>query len=99
MKRVVTLEQGFSGVEQRVVVDEPRTEMIRHKPPDRELAAPGPAVDVQNEAHQPPFTAPAVSPATICRCAKAVSNSTGRVTISAAAARGPQESWSKEIML
>ena len=39
---------------------------------------------------QPPFTAPAVSPATIWRCANTVSSSTGKVTISAAAARGPQ---------
>ena len=45
------------------------------------------------------FTAPAVSPATICRCANTVNNNTGRVTISAAAASGPQESWSNEIML
>ncbi len=36
------------------------------------------------------FTAPAVSPATICLCANTVSRSTGAVTISAAAASGPQ---------
>jgi hypothetical protein len=38
----------------------------------------------------PPLTAPAVSPATIWRCARTVSSSTGKVTISAAAASGPQ---------
>src|SRR5215211_8074817 len=48
---------------------------------------------------QPPLTAPAVNPATIWRCANTVSSSTGKVTISAAAASGPQLSWSKEIML
>ncbi len=48
---------------------------------------------------QPPLTAPAVSPATICRCANTVSSSTGAVTISAAAASGPQLNWSNEIML
>lgn len=47
----------------------------------------------------PPLTAPAVSPATICRWANTVSRSTGRVTISAAAASGPQLNWSNEIML
>ncbi len=47
----------------------------------------------------PPFTAPAVSPATIWRWAKTVSTRTGSVTISAAAASGPQLSWSNEIML
>ena len=51
------------------------------------------------EGFYPPLTAPAVKPATIWRCAKTVSNSTGSVTISAAAASGPQLSWSKEIML
>jgi len=40
--------------------------------------------------HYPPLTAPAVSPATICRWANTVSSSTGSVTISAAAASGPQ---------
>ena len=50
-------------------------------------------------ARQPPLTAPAVSPATIWRWANTVSSSTGKVTISAAAASGPQLSWSKEIML
>jgi Isochorismatase family len=47
----------------------------------------------------PPLTAPAVSPATICRCANTVSSSTGKVTSSAAAASGPQLNWSNEIML
>ena len=47
----------------------------------------------------PPFTAPAVRPATIWRCANTVSSSTGNVTIRAAAASGPQLSWSNEIML
>ena len=47
----------------------------------------------------PPLTAPAVRPATIWRCANTVNSSTGRVTINAAAASGPQLSWSKEIML
>ena len=42
------------------------------------------------ELGYPPFTAPAVSPATIWRCANTVSSSTGSVTISAAAASGPQ---------
>jgi hypothetical protein len=51
------------------------------------------------EEDYPPFTAPAVSPATICRCAKIVSSSTGSVTISAAAASGPQLSCSKDSML
>jgi len=51
------------------------------------------------EGFYPPLTAPAVNPATIWRCAKTVSSSTGSVTISAAAASGPQLSWSKEIML
>ena len=52
-----------------------------------------------NAFYYPPLTAPAVSPATICRCANTVSSSTGSVTISAAAASGPQLSWSNEIML
>src|ERR1700732_2361380 len=47
----------------------------------------------------PPLTAPAVNPATIWRCANTVNSSTGSVTISAAAASGPQLNWSKEIML
>jgi hypothetical protein len=51
------------------------------------------------EGFYPPLTAPAVKPATIWRCAKTVSSNTGSVTISAAAASGPQLNWSKEIML
>gem|GEM_PF-4683983 len=54
---------------------------------------------VSDLAFYPPLTAPAVKPATICRCANTVSSSTGRVTISAAAASGPQLNWSNEIML
>jgi len=42
----------------------------------------------------PPLTAPAVKPATIWRCANTVNSSTGRVTINAAAASGPQLNWS-----
>jgi hypothetical protein len=38
------------------------------------------------------FTAPAVSPATICLWANMVSRSTGSVTSSAAAASGPHDS-------
>ncbi len=41
-------------------------------------------------AGQPPFTPPAVSPATISRCISSVSSSTGAVTSRAAAASGPQ---------
>ena len=44
----------------------------------------------------PPRSAPA---ATIWRCANTVSSSTGNVTISAAAASGPQLSCSNESML
>ncbi len=47
----------------------------------------------------PPLTAPAVRPATICRCATTVRISTGRVTMRAAAARGPQLNCSKDSML
>ncbi len=47
----------------------------------------------------PPLTAPAVSPATIWRWAKMVRNSTGSVTISAAAESGPQLTCSNESML
>jgi hypothetical protein len=61
-------------------------------------AAALPTLRFSEEAY-PPFTAPAVRPATIWRCANTVKSSTGKVTISAAAASGPQESWSKEIML
>ena len=39
---------------------------------------------------QPPFTPPAVRPATISFCIASVRSSTGAVTISAAAASGPQ---------
>ncbi len=52
----------------------------------------------RRRAH-PPLTAPAVRPATIWRCAKTVRTRTGKVTISAAAASGPQLNWSNEIML
>ena len=52
----------------------------------------GHAVSVRRKRCQPPFTAPAVNPATICRCANIVNSSTGNVTISAAAASGPQDS-------
>ncbi len=48
---------------------------------------------------QPPLTAPAVRPATICFWANMVSSSTGSVTMSAAAASGPQLTCSKDSML
>ena len=51
------------------------------------------------EVFYPPLTAPAVNPATIWRCANTVRSNTGKVTISADAARGPQLNWSNEIML
>jgi hypothetical protein len=44
----------------------------------------------RDEKHYPPLTAPAVSPATICRWANTVNSNTGSVTINAAAANGPQ---------
>ncbi len=63
-----------------------RTRTLRHP------ASPFP---VGSRLDQPPFTPPAVSPATISFCISSVRISTGPVTTSAAAASGPQLICSK----
>ena len=61
---------------------------------------PGKRVPKESLPHPyPPFTAPAVRPAMIWRCAITVRTRTGSVTMSAAAASGPQLSCSKDSML
>jgi len=96
---IVAFKECLSRIEQHMIIQKAGLETSRQKPRNCQFSAARPTIDMDNKAHYPPLTAPAVSPATICRCAKTVSSSTGKVTISAAAASGPQLNWSNEIML
>ena len=72
-----------------VVVDAPR------RAPRPRLSTPRLTSRQTRRGDHPPFTPPAVNPATISFCINNVSSSTGSVTSNAAAASGPQLTCSK----